>query len=252
MSTSFNGSMVPYYWHCPKAYRLRNVDRVKLPPVEDPEIETKRKEGIAKHDAARDWLVGRPSSFEPGAKFLERYGAMPKEDWQEIDNGWMGPSYRADDTVCRSEVEHPHFYRPDGTPCDPRGDYVMVRPDMFTWCENTGQGEVPDWKFANPNYGAPKHYQEVEFFISFLAYEYELIEEWTSLIWFPDEKDYRLPQRVYTREKVSELQDKIGSRLLQIELDNNYDPIPAEYRCRFCPYRGWESGGSNHCDESAL
>jgi CRISPR/Cas system-associated exonuclease Cas4 (RecB family) len=228
MHISFNGVIVPYTYHCPHAHRLRNIERVVIPPREDQEEGLSRRQlGIELHNAVAAYLTGNEDTFA--------YMTPTIQHLRELD----------DETILITELQE--FYDLDFTPLDQRpksGDYISMRADAVEIAPSVVR--IYDWKFGNSEYGASRYYDETEFFLACKASHTNDVQEWEVYIHFPID-NYTLPVRKYTALKAAQIQSRYIERIERIRNDRQLVPKPSRARCKFCDYRSYDNGGSGHC-----
>jgi hypothetical protein len=241
MQLSFNGVIVPYVYRCPQAFKFRNINRIVLPtlePVEDAEISARAK-GIEKHTQTVNYISGVSDDCSFATDKIESLRRLYLD--------------RVDGSLVFLEKEwlfdrwwNPLTERP------PKGsgeDFIYMRTDAVLVTDN--YAEIYDWKFANPEFGASVHYNEISWFAAGLFAQYPDIGEVRVDVHYP-EAQYSLPVRTYSRIDGTRLQQQYVKLLNKIRNDKFFWPAPSKAHCRFCDYRSVDSGGSGHCDDSSV
>lgn len=216
MLVSFSGVLSTYTYHCPHAHRLRNIQKIRIEPKESEDQEpSKRQRGIELHESLGQYMKREISEFPFVTDTIEFYRTYPNVVVEE--------PFWFDDTLSPLEG------KPENTE-----HFVYIRPDAFLYRD--GILFLVDWKFANPEYGAAKYYDETEFFASCLASKFPDLSSVEIEVHFP-EQDYTLPKRVHSYSKIMEIQQGYINRVQRILNDKICKPIPSKARCRFCDYR---------------
>lgn len=234
MHISFNGVIAVYTYNCPYAHKLRNIEHCYLERVESTEeadgTTSKRAFGIEQHELVSQYIKKEIDSFDYTTDTIE----------------W----FREQEKV---QVEVQKFFDLGFSPLDAKptsGDYVSARADALVaipW-DKVVQA---DWKFGNPEYNAPKYYDETDFFMSLAISTFPEVGSYKSIIHFP-QHDYTLPVRTYTIQQAGRLQDKYLRRVDKILKDKYFKPSPGKIHCRFCDQRSTEAGGTGKCAHTVL
>lgn len=217
MLISFSGTLVPYTYNCPHAHRLRNIQQIRIERPEPEESEegiSRRQRGIELHDQLGEYLKANTDTFEFVTDTIEFFRGKPN-----------------------LVVEQPYYFDETLSPVDSKqleGHTVYIRPDAAVY--ELGVLYLSDWKFANPEYGAARYYDETEFFASCLASLCKDLDRVEIDVHFP-EHNYTLPKRVHSFQSIMQLQQKYIARIERIINDKICKPIPSKARCRFCDYR---------------
>lgn len=231
MRVSFNGVILPYTYNCPHAHKLKNIDRVVIPPREDvPEEEiSKRKRGIELHDSLAEYMKGETEEFP----FLTDTIKRLQEERDKI-------------------IEQEEYYDLDlkGLPSKPtEGDYISCRKDLQVIYDD--KIEIVDWKFGNPDFGISRHLDELEFFLALESATSPEVGKWIITIHFP-ETDYTVPTKPYSYNQVARLQQKYLRRIDIILNDKYCKASPSRMNCKFCSYRSYDTFGSGDCEFSVI
>ena len=230
MHISFSGVISPYTYHCPKSHFYRNIQKVKIEPktevVEDSTEVSKRVRGIELHDSLSQYLKQEVDTFPFITDTIQMYREHPL-------------------VVVEEQFIFDLLFSPLNE--KPTTDFISIRPDAFYVYDGTLS--VADWKFANPEYNASKHYNELEFFLAGLSSKYPDVCEAEVNIHFP-EQDYTLPIRTYTMSDLARLQQKYIRLIENILEDKFFKTIPSKNRCYYCDYRSEDAGGSGTCEDS--
>lgn len=232
MQFSFSGALAPYTYNCPYAYYLKNIKRVVIEPHDDTEVSdepSKRQLGIELHASLASYLRGDTDEFEYPTPLIEQL--------------------RLSTSLV---IETTEFYGMDFSPLDGRpqsGDFVSVRKDAIN--RTPYKTTIYDWKFGSSEYGAARHYDELQFFVASEAAKNPDVGEWEIQIHFPRE-DYTLPVRTYSVNQISRIQSSYIQRIEMIRSDRWFKPKPSRGHCRFCNYRSADTGGSNHCEFTSI
>jgi hypothetical protein len=128
-------------------------------------------------------------------------------------------------------------------------DIIYARPDIFL--VNGGKLWLIDWKFGNHEFGASVYYRETEWFLAVLAACLPDIDEFETMIHFPNAK-YTLPHRTYSRSDVGRLQQEFRVFIERVRSTKIFFSKPARSRCRLCDYRSEDTGGMGYCEDAAL
>lgn len=231
MRVSFNGVILPYTYNCPHAHKLKNIDRVVIPPREDipPEEISKRQRGIELHDSLAEYMKGEIEEFPFLTDTVRRLAEEPNKKVEEEEYYNLG------------------FERLKQKPDS--GDYVSCRKDLVV--EHEDYIELVDWKFGNPEYGHSRHLDELEFFLALESADNPDVGEWHVLIHFP-EHDYTIPTKPYGYNQVARLQQRYARRIDLILEDKYCKANPSRANCKFCPYRSYDTFGSGDCEYSVV
>jgi hypothetical protein len=233
MQISFSSSVRPYFYNCPYAFKLRNIDKIYpsdvLPKKEETEEveQSTRQFGIEQHDLAAAYIKGDIEEFD--------YTTDTIEHLRNADNVVV------ETTRYLSLDLEPLARRPES------GDFISYRTDATELGD--GFGKIYDFKFGNPDYGSSIYYDEVEFFLLGDSIHFSEIGEWSIHIHFPI-NSYTLPVRTYTVQRLARLQDQWMWRLDQMLNDKFYAPKPSRVHCKLCDYRRVENGGCGVCEYS--
>jgi hypothetical protein len=231
MFISFSGVIIPYTYCCPHAHFLRNIKRVVIPKrepdEEDPKVVSRRERGIKLHADTQKYLAGEEEEIEFSTDEIE-YIRQYREEFP--NNVFLEREFKL--------------------PYD--DDVLYARPDALVYTPE-GHLRIYDWKFANPDYGATRYYDETEFFLSVVTLTGELgnVYEAETCIHFP-ENDYSLPEKKFPAIRLAATQRLMMDRIDVIRKDRIYQPNPAPNRCRFCNYRSQDTGGSGNCNYTLI
>jgi hypothetical protein len=230
---SFNGAVVPYYYRCPQAYKLRNVDKI-FPPQEEPDPDvplSKRALGIIHHKETATWLSDLDA---PAPDFITETLQSLREAFEA-----KRPIY----------LEHEIAVPLGGSFEAPEGSILTARPDAFL--HEDGHVDLYDFKFGSTEYGAPQYYEECEFFLfALLESGFDFMSA-TVNIHYPID-DFTLPVKTFSGPTLFLLRGRWEQRIKQVLNDKFLRPIPSRYRCDFCDYRAESSGGSGDCEYSLV
>jgi hypothetical protein len=244
MRYSFTG-LAAYTYCCPQSYRWRVLEHRPTTTGEGAlEIEekepSKRLQGIDLHARTADYLLGRLSEDDVPAEILS-------------DTVIHARSLVAGERA-RAYVEQPYLLDLDYNPIEsgPPGDHsIYIRPDLFLIGTGDKEGvlDLFDWKFGNSAFGSSRYYHEVSWYAAGLAAIFPDVYQITTWIHFPLES-YTLPERTYSRPELAVMQKGMQDWITRVRSDRDMFPYPSRYRCRFCPYRSEEGGGTNECEEA--
>jgi hypothetical protein len=234
MHISFSGVIAIYTYNCPYAHKLRNIDRVRIDydKPEEPREElgqSRRERGIELHEQAAKYVKQELQDFEFNTATLQlaRSLANKETEQQYFLDTWLNPL-----------PEKPSS-----------GDFVSFRTDVTARSDSVTR--IFDWKFGNPEFGIAKHLDELKFFVACESAKYPEVGQWEIIIHFP-ELDYTVPTIPITYTKAATLQQIYVDRIQHILRDKFYRPYPGRSRCRLCPYRTAETGGSDHCPYTVI
>lgn len=232
MYISYSGVIAPYLYNCPYAHFLRNVKRMKIEKKEEAteEVEvSKRTRGIELHESLSAYLKQEEDEFPFVTELITFFREHPF-----------------------SEIEKPFYTTLDFEPLQEPNyeiDFYGIRPDAFVFYDN--ELHIADWKFANSEYNAARHYGEVEYFIALLSHVLRDVESVVSYIHFP-EQNYTLPIRSYTTKDIAQLQQKQIQLVDKILSTKVFVPNPAKFRCSYCNYRSEDTGGAGFCEHTCI
>jgi len=234
---SFNGTIVPYLFRCPRSLYLRAVKKLYPPREEaDPLVSTPRQLGIDMHDALRAYFTGEKELVSPLVM-------------TDLLDELYDTAHTPDVTVY---VEHEFLFDEFMNPIETapkEGPFIYMRPDLVLVSDD--QIRVFDWKGGNPDYGATQYHLETEFFLAGMAALYPDIGLAETIIYFPY-KDYVLPTRTFNRTEMGSRQTYFTNLIDRILKDNLCWPTPSRMRCSFCDYRSEEAGGMHECEDTAV
>lgn len=246
MLFSFNGTYRPYTYNCPQSFKFRAVDKIYPPRDEEPELPDEgnaRQMGIIRHKELGDYMLGiTTGEIEANAE--------PPFDISENDfiNEVVADIAKAELVSIESEFFTDTDYHKIASK-RAKPDVIYARPDMFM--TKGGKLWLIDWKFGNHEFGASVYYKETEWFIAVLAACLPDIDEFESMIHFPNAK-YTLPRRVYSRSDAAGLQMFFKTFINEVQTTRVFFSRPGRARCRLCDYRSEDTGGMGYCEDAAL
>jgi hypothetical protein len=233
MVLSFNGALKLYMFHCPYAFKLRQIDKIypqkSTSQEETEEVEqSTRQFGIEQHDLVAKYITGEVEAFD--------YVTDTIEHLKNTDNTVV-----VEQTKYLSLDLEPLARRPES------GTFISYRPDAVEYGD--GFGKLYDFKFGSIDYGSVIYTAETEFFLFCESLRNPDIGEWEIDIHFPVSAT-SLPKQKYNVHRLSTLQTTWIMRLEQIMNDKFYIPKPSRTHCHYCPLRREEHGGDGVCEHS--
>lgn len=230
---TWSHSRLVKYETCPLWAKLSFIDRIPEPerPLPPGKTEHANDRGTRIHEAGERFIRG-------GVELIKELQTFKPEFEKARELFAQG----------RVSLEGEWAYKEDWTPTPWMSNDVWgrIKIDIFVWLTDT-TACVVDVKSGKMFGNEIKHAEQTQLYQLGAFIKYPELQEITTELWYTDQNQIS-PKRVYKRDQGLRFITGWEKRITRMTSDEQHKPTPSTSRCRWCPYKPKEKGGTGHCD----
>lgn len=223
-------SRLTVFEQCKRWAKLAFVDRIPEPPRPLPPGKTEHANdrGTRVHEAAELFvkdnveLIPELEKFRPEylrLRDLYRAGMVSLETEWAFDRSWNPTAWMSRDTWAR------------------------IKPDAFVMFDEGKRAVLIDFKTGKKFGNEIKHAEQCQLYQLAAFLRHPELEEIQVELWYLDQDD--ITTMKYTRKQGLRYLKNFEERGVKMTTEENFDPSPNIYSCRWCPYG---PKGTGHCE----
>ncbi len=218
---------------CARRAKLAYIDRIPEPerPLPPGKTEHANDRGTRIHDAGERYVRGGTELIPELAKYFrpefEKMRELFAQGRVSLEGEW---AFKSDWTP---------------TPWASNDAWGRIKIDSFVWLTDT-TAAVIDYKSGKMCGNETKHAEQTNLYQLGSFIKYPKLENIVTELWYIDQNQMS-PKRSYRRDQGLKFIASWERRIKAMTSDTKFEPSPSQSRCRWCPYKPVEKGGTGHC-----